>query len=143
MFSSCSWQERIDIRFWSGVVCGRWSGESLTSSLKWSSQYEFGALMPAMRSSLAICRDRHTETPPGTGPVLRYTTWEELNSCRLTHVYLPKCEISVTSFCYICSTYQVWGHKWADLSEHGFGVALLNDCKYGYSVHLNVLTLSL
>ncbi|XP_055518623.1 alpha-mannosidase 2C1 [Leucoraja erinacea] len=39
--------------------------------------------------------------------------------------------------------YEVWGHKWADLSEHGFGVALLNDCKYGYSVHRNVMTLSL
>ncbi|XP_048472979.1 alpha-mannosidase 2C1 [Rhincodon typus] len=38
---------------------------------------------------------------------------------------------------------RVWGHKWADLSEHGFGVALLNDCKYGYSVHRNIMTLSL
>ncbi len=25
------------------------------------------------------------------------------------------------------------GHRFADLSEHGFGVALLTDCKYGYS----------
>ncbi|XP_078056301.1 alpha-mannosidase 2C1 [Mustelus asterias] len=39
--------------------------------------------------------------------------------------------------------FEVWGHKWADLSEYGFGVALLNDCKYGYSVHRNVMTLSL
>uniref|UniRef100_UPI00398E4B12 alpha-mannosidase 2C1 isoform X2 n=1 Tax=Pristiophorus japonicus TaxID=55135 RepID=UPI00398E4B12 len=39
--------------------------------------------------------------------------------------------------------FEVWGHKWADLSEHGFGVALLNDCKYGYSVHRNIMTLSL
>lgn len=39
--------------------------------------------------------------------------------------------------------FEVWGHKWADLSEHGFGVALLNDCKYGYSVHQNTMTLSL
>ena len=29
--------------------------------------------------------------------------------------------------------YEVPGHRWADLSEHGFGVALLNDCKYGWS----------
>lgn len=28
---------------------------------------------------------------------------------------------------------QVCGHRWADMSESGFGVALLNDCKYGYS----------
>ncbi|XP_068595309.1 alpha-mannosidase 2C1 [Brachionichthys hirsutus] len=39
--------------------------------------------------------------------------------------------------------YEVWGHKWADLSEHNFGVALLNDCKYGYSVHKSTMTLSL
>ncbi|XP_076122869.1 alpha-mannosidase 2C1 [Alosa pseudoharengus] len=39
--------------------------------------------------------------------------------------------------------FEVWGHKWADLSEHGFGVAVLNDCKYGYSCDQNTLTLSL
>ncbi|XP_043933120.1 alpha-mannosidase 2C1 [Protopterus annectens] len=39
--------------------------------------------------------------------------------------------------------FEVWGHKWADLSEHGFGVAVLNNCKYGYSVHENVMRLSL
>ncbi|XP_048828370.1 alpha-mannosidase 2C1 isoform X2 [Brienomyrus brachyistius] len=39
--------------------------------------------------------------------------------------------------------FEVWGHKWADLSEHGFGVALLNDCKYGYSADRNTLSLSL
>ncbi|XP_045569898.1 alpha-mannosidase 2C1, partial [Salmo salar] len=39
--------------------------------------------------------------------------------------------------------FEVWGHKWADLSEHGFGVSLLNDSKYGYSVYQNTLTLSL
>uniref|UniRef100_A0A8C8R4X5 Alpha-mannosidase 2C1 n=1 Tax=Pelusios castaneus TaxID=367368 RepID=A0A8C8R4X5_9SAUR len=39
--------------------------------------------------------------------------------------------------------FEVWSHKWMDLSEHGFGVALLNDCKYGASVHDNVMSLSL
>ncbi|KAJ8248736.1 hypothetical protein GJAV_G00227180 [Gymnothorax javanicus] len=39
--------------------------------------------------------------------------------------------------------FEVWGHKWIDLSEHGFGVALLNDCKYGHSVYGNTMTLSL
>ncbi|XP_069722800.1 alpha-mannosidase 2C1 isoform X2 [Phaenicophaeus curvirostris] len=39
--------------------------------------------------------------------------------------------------------FEVWTHKWLDLSEHGFGVALLNDCKYGASAHGNVLSLSL
>jgi alpha-mannosidase len=39
--------------------------------------------------------------------------------------------------------YEVPAHRWADLSEHGFGVALLNDCKYGYSCFGNELRLSL
>jgi alpha-mannosidase len=39
--------------------------------------------------------------------------------------------------------YEVPGHRWADLSEHGFGVALLNDGKYGHSAHGDVLRLSL
>ncbi|ETE66639.1 Alpha-mannosidase 2C1, partial [Ophiophagus hannah] len=39
--------------------------------------------------------------------------------------------------------FEVWTHKWLDLSEHGFGVSLLNNCKYGCSVHDNVMSLSL
>ena len=39
--------------------------------------------------------------------------------------------------------YEVAAHKWADLSEANYGVALLNDSKYGYDVLDNVLRLSL
>jgi alpha-mannosidase len=40
--------------------------------------------------------------------------------------------------------FEVPAHKWADLSEGGdYGVSLLNDCKYGYDVHDNVLRISL
>jgi alpha-mannosidase len=39
--------------------------------------------------------------------------------------------------------FEVCGHKWADLSEGDYGVALLNDCKYGYDARENVLRLSL
>ncbi len=35
------------------------------------------------------------------------------------------------------------GHRWADISEPGFGLALLTDCKYGYSVNRGILGLSL
>lgn len=35
------------------------------------------------------------------------------------------------------------GHRFADLSEHDYGVALLNDCKYGYDVKDNVLRITL
>jgi alpha-mannosidase len=39
--------------------------------------------------------------------------------------------------------YEVPGHRFADLSEHGFGVALLSDCKYGYSTFGGEMRLSL
>lgn len=34
-------------------------------------------------------------------------------------------------------------HRWVDLSEHGYGVSLLNNCKYGHDVHNNVIRLTL
>ncbi|MBL4933187.1 alpha-mannosidase [Clostridium paridis] len=39
--------------------------------------------------------------------------------------------------------FEVCAHKWGDISEYGYGVALLNDCKYGYSVKDGVLSLTL
>jgi len=39
--------------------------------------------------------------------------------------------------------YEVCAHKWVDISEQGYGVALLNDCKYGHKVQGNVLDLNL
>lgn len=39
--------------------------------------------------------------------------------------------------------FEVPAHYWADLSEGDYGVALLNDCKYGYDVKGNTLRLSL
>lgn len=30
--------------------------------------------------------------------------------------------------------FEVCGHKFADLSDNGYGISVLNDCKYGYSV---------
>jgi alpha-mannosidase len=39
--------------------------------------------------------------------------------------------------------YEVPGHRFADMSEHGFGVALLSDSKYGYSAYGNTLRMSL
>jgi len=39
--------------------------------------------------------------------------------------------------------FTVCGQRWADLGEPGYGVALLNDCKYGYDIHENVMRLSL
>ncbi|MEM6638037.1 MAG: glycoside hydrolase family 38 C-terminal domain-containing protein [Pseudomonadota bacterium] len=39
--------------------------------------------------------------------------------------------------------FEVPAQSWADLSEGDYGVALLNDCKYGYDVRDDVLRLSL
>ncbi|MBL8046503.1 MAG: hypothetical protein JNL09_08180, partial [Anaerolineales bacterium] len=39
--------------------------------------------------------------------------------------------------------FETCAHKWADLSEGGYGVSLLNDCKYGHDIRDNVLRLSL
>ena len=39
--------------------------------------------------------------------------------------------------------FEVCAHKYADLSDGGYGVALLNDCKYGYDIHDNIMQLSL
>jgi len=39
--------------------------------------------------------------------------------------------------------FEVAAQRWADLSEGNYGVALLNDSKYGYDVHGNTLRLTL
>jgi alpha-mannosidase len=44
---------------------------------------------------------------------------------------------------YDLARFEVPGHKWADLSEHGFGVALLTESKYGYSTFGNTMRISL
>jgi len=39
--------------------------------------------------------------------------------------------------------YEVCGHRFCDMSESRFGVAVLNDCKYGYSVRKQTIGMSL
>ncbi len=39
--------------------------------------------------------------------------------------------------------FEVPFHKWADLSEHGFGVAILSESKYGFATFDNVMRMSL
>ena len=38
--------------------------------------------------------------------------------------------------------FEVCGHKWADISEYGYGISLLNDCKYGFSAEGSTLSLT-
>jgi alpha-mannosidase len=39
--------------------------------------------------------------------------------------------------------FETCAQKWVDLSEGGYGVSLINDCKYGHDIHGNVIRLSL
>ncbi len=39
--------------------------------------------------------------------------------------------------------FEVCAQKYVDLSEGGYGVSLINDCKYGHDIHDGVITLSL
>lgn len=39
--------------------------------------------------------------------------------------------------------FEVWTHKWLDLSEDGYGVSFFNDCKYGVSVNHTTVGLTL
>ncbi|MFH1742920.1 MAG: glycoside hydrolase family 38 C-terminal domain-containing protein, partial [bacterium] len=39
--------------------------------------------------------------------------------------------------------YEICAHKWIDISQRDYGVALLNDCKYGHRVHENILDINL
>jgi alpha-mannosidase len=47
------------------------------------------------------------------------------------------------STAYDAARYEVPGHRFADLSEHGYGVSLLTDSKYGYSCYAGELRISL
>jgi len=38
--------------------------------------------------------------------------------------------------------FECCAHQFVDLGEHGYGVALLNDCKYGHDIHENVIRLT-
>nr|MCR4594505.1 alpha-mannosidase [Clostridiales bacterium] len=39
--------------------------------------------------------------------------------------------------------FEVCAHKYCDLSEYGYGVSLINDCKYGHSIYDGVMTLTM
>lgn len=39
--------------------------------------------------------------------------------------------------------FEVCAHKYCDLAEYGYGVSILNDCKYGHDIHDGVMRLTL
>lgn len=44
---------------------------------------------------------------------------------------------------YDMTRFEVAAHKWADLSEGGFGCSIMNDCKYGYDIHNSHMRITL
>ena len=44
---------------------------------------------------------------------------------------------------YDLTRFEVAAHKWADLSEGGYGCSIINDCKYGYDIHDSHIRLTL
>ena len=46
-------------------------------------------------------------------------------------------------FSWDMAKFEVCCHKWADLSENGYGVSILNEDKYGFATTGNVMRLSL
>lgn len=44
---------------------------------------------------------------------------------------------------YDMARYEVCGQKFCDFSEHGYGVSILNDCKYGHDIHEGIMRLTL
>ena len=39
--------------------------------------------------------------------------------------------------------FETCAYKWVDLSKGGYGVSLLNDCKYGHDIHNNIIRITL
>ncbi len=44
---------------------------------------------------------------------------------------------------YDLTRFEVAAHKWADLSEGGYGCSIINDCKYGYDIHNSHIRITL
>ena len=59
----------------------------------------------------------------------------------IQHGFVERPTISNTSW--DAARFEVCAHRWADLSEADYGVALLNESKYGYDIHGNQMRLSL
>ena len=62
-------------------------------------------------------------------------------SCEIQfgHIKRPTHKNTSWDYCRL----EVAAHKWVDVSENGYGMALLNDCKYGHNLWFNCLDLCL
>jgi len=64
---------------------------------------------------------------------------EATYECQFGHVSRP----THRNTTWDAAKFEVCGHKYADLSEYGYGVAILSESKYGFAVTGNVMRISL
>ncbi len=77
-----------------------------------------------------------------TGRIIRFGTILEqylVHESKLLHSFI----INLQNTSWDSAKFEVCGHKYADLSEPAWGVSVLNDSKYGWSVQGRTITLSL
>jgi hypothetical protein len=113
---------------------------TLQLSYPWTSTL---TMQPTTLSSVS-CRDPHTETLAGmlpSKPVI-YTLDDNAKICHtgLRFVGINLQIVSINKKC--ISTPYAQYHSFS-VSEYGYGVAILNDSKYGYATEGNVMRLSL
>jgi len=67
------------------------------------------------------------------------------------HAQMADCEIQFGTIqrpthrntSYDAAKFEICSHRWTDLSEGGYGVSILNDCKYGYDVLGNCMRITM
>ncbi|MBQ7319678.1 MAG: alpha-mannosidase [Clostridia bacterium] len=82
-------------------------------------------------------QERHTLLKAGFDVAIRSTTVK--SEIQFGHIDRPTTENNSLE----ASRFEICNHKWSDLSETRYGVALLNDCKYGLSVRGSDMRLTL
>ncbi|MEO6125721.1 MAG: glycoside hydrolase family 38 C-terminal domain-containing protein [Ilumatobacteraceae bacterium] len=65
----------------------------------------------------------------------------DVANCEIQFGHVPRPTHASTNW--DAAKFEICAHRWIDVSEHGYGVALLNDCKYGHDVHRGALRLTL
>jgi len=65
----------------------------------------------------------------------------DVANCEIQFGHVPRPTHASTNW--DAAKFEICAHRWIDVSEHTYGVALLNDCKYGHDVHRSALRLTL
>ncbi|PIK35812.1 putative alpha-mannosidase 2C1 [Apostichopus japonicus] len=116
--------------------------QPLTKIIEEPEKYESGILRQSIKFKLEISSKSSVEQEISLDrgdTVLRFHTTRLHMKFKFGHLKRPT--HSNTSWDW--AKYEVTGHKWADMSQHNWGVSLLNDCKYGHSTEHNIMRLSL